>query len=174
MWEIGYLGLGSSVGDREAHLRTAIQRLKGESVRVKRVSAIYESPHLGLHPSDAERYPPHLNSVIQIETCLSPLELLDRLIEVERAGGRERVERWSPRTIDIDILLLGSHIEQTPRLTLPHPGIAQRAFVVLPLVELSPELVLPNGERLADIALSKTIQGQVIRRVEGVRLLLEE
>ena len=103
-----------------------------------------------------------------------PRRRLRRAARVDGSQGRERVERWSPRTIDIDILLLGSHIEQTPRLTLPHPGIAQRAFVVLPLVELSPELVLPNGERLADIALSKTIQGQVIRRVEGVRLLLEE
>ncbi len=171
---ISYLGLGSSIGDRAAHLRSALQRLNSESTRVTALSSVYESPHLGLAPGDSERYPPHLNCVAQVETSLSPNDLLDSVLEIERAGGRERAERWSPRTIDIDILLYGAVSESSPRLTLPHPGIAKRAFVALPLAELAPQLTLPSGERLAETVLSETIQQQAIRRVAGLALSLAE
>jgi 2-amino-4-hydroxy-6-hydroxymethyldihydropteridine diphosphokinase len=112
--------------------------------------------------------------VAQIETNLSPFALLDFVLDVERAGGRERAERWSPRTIDIDVLLYGGLIESSLRLTLPHPGIGERAFVALPLAEMAPRLTLPNGESIAEIAASEAIRGQAIRRIEGLDLLREE
>lgn len=173
-WVTGYLGLGSSIGERESHLRSALQRLTSEGVRVAAVSSIYESPHLGLAPGDSERYPPHLNCVVEVETTLSPMGLLERVLEIERAGGRERAERWSPRTIDIDILLYGARVESSPRLTLPHPGIAERAFVALPLAELAPDTVLRNGQRLREIVLTDEVQRQAIWRVTGLVLSFGE
>lgn len=155
-------------------MQDALKRLNSDAVRLRAVSSVYESPHLGLSPGDSERYPPHLNCVAEIETHLSPLELLDFVLEVERAGGRERAERWSPRTIDIDILLYEGRVESSSRLTLPHPGIRERAFVALPLAELAPRMRLPNGESMAKIAASETVRRQTIRRIEGLALFREE
>ncbi|MCW3054151.1 MAG: 2-amino-4-hydroxy-6-hydroxymethyldihydropteridinepyrophosphokinae [Chthonomonadales bacterium] len=163
-----YLGLGSSVGDRQAHLRDALRRLETLEPRlhVTTVSPIYETPHLGLKPGDETRYPPHLNLVARIETELSPEDLLQRIHGVEEAGGRQRTERWGPRTIDIEILLYGDMVLQTSALTLPHPGIAERAFVVVPLADLAPDLRLPDGRSVAGLRASAAIRSQSIERVD--------
>jgi 2-amino-4-hydroxy-6-hydroxymethyldihydropteridine diphosphokinase len=163
-----YLGLGSSVGDRQAHLRAALQRLEtfGPDLRVAAISPVYQTPHLGLKPGDETRYPPHLNLAAQIETDLSPDALLQRIHAVEAAGGRQRTERWGPRTIDIDILLYGDTEVQTPALTLPHPGIAERAFVVVPLADLAPDLRLPDGRSMETLRSSASIRSQSIEREE--------
>lgn len=164
---IAYLGLGSSLGDRWGHLRDAVQRLQqmGPGVRVLAVSPVYESPHLGLDPEDAQRYPSHLNCVIRVETVLSPHALLERALMVERAGGRQRIEKWGPRTIDIDILLYADLVLMADTLTVPHPGLTERAFVVLPLYDLAPDLVLPDGYPLVCVVHSDRIRQQPIWRV---------
>jgi 2-amino-4-hydroxy-6-hydroxymethyldihydropteridine diphosphokinase len=169
-----YLGLGSSLGDRREQLRAALRRLEtfGPGVRVVAVSPVYQSPHLGLEPGDSERFPPHLNGVARIETTLSPESLLERVQAVEAAGQRQRSQRWGPRTIDIDILLYDDLILQTDALTLPHPGIAARAFVVRPLADLAPDLRLPGGRSLADLLQSETIRSQPIERAAADELLL--
>ncbi len=148
-----YLGLGASVGDRLANLQFAVRKLDlaDFGIRVVKVSSVYETPHLGLKPGDDQRYPPHLNCVVGIATQLAPLDLLDRMQEVENAAGRTRDVRWVPRTLDIDLLLYGDLVLQHPRLTLPHPGIAFRNFVLVPLFEIAPDLVLPDGTALRSL-----------------------
>jgi 2-amino-4-hydroxy-6-hydroxymethyldihydropteridine diphosphokinase len=143
----GYLGLGSNVGDREAHLRTAIEALTGHGVQVRAVSSLYETEPVG----EILDQPDFLNAAIRVETELEPLQLLDacKAIEVEHGrmfGG----PRHGPRPIDIDVLLLGDIELSEDRLTLPHPQVTSRRFVLVPLLELDPELALPNGTRLAD------------------------
>jgi 2-amino-4-hydroxy-6-hydroxymethyldihydropteridine diphosphokinase len=164
---VAYLGLGSSLGDRLGHLRAALRRLQetAQGVKVVAVSPIYQSPHLGLEPGDAERYPPHLNCVAKIATALAPEALLARVQAVEAEGGRQRTQRWGPRTIDIDILLYDDRTLRAENLTLPHPGIAGRAFVVLPLFDLAPNLRLPDGRALAELRDSEIIRAQPIERV---------
>lgn len=158
-----FLGLGSSLGDREANLRNAVERLQVQEVTLIRCSSLYESPHLGLEPEDQFRYPPHLNCVLEMETTLEPTELLLHLQRVEDAGGRERGVRWSPRTIDIDILLFGERVLKTDVLEIPHPAIAERAFVALPLRDLLPECLLQHGLTVAEVAESEPIRNQNIR-----------
>jgi 2-amino-4-hydroxy-6-hydroxymethyldihydropteridine diphosphokinase len=161
---VAYLGLGSSLGDRMAHLQAAVDLIgqSGSGVRVCAVSSVYESPHMGLEPGDETRYPPHLNAVIQVETMLSPEDLLAVAQRVEEIGGRNRNMRWSPRTIDVDLLLYADMRLRSERLEIPHPGLAQRAFVVLPLLQLEPHLLLPNGTAIASLVNSEAIRsGQI-------------
>jgi 2-amino-4-hydroxy-6-hydroxymethyldihydropteridine diphosphokinase len=141
-------------------------------VQIQAVSPVYESPHLGLQPEDAERFPPHLNCVARIATTLTPEALLQRVQAVEEAGQRQRSQRWGPRTIDIDLLLYGNQMLHTDALILPHPGLAERAFVVRPLADLAPELRLPDGRALTDLLHSESIRLQRIERVAADELLL--
>ncbi len=165
---IGYLGLGSSLGDRRRHLRDAIERLNSEPDRliVVSVSSFYESPHMGLEQEDALRFPAHLNCALAIQTSFTPQELLERVRAVEDLGGRQRTERWGPRTIDIDILLYDDLILNSEMLTLPHPGIASRAFVVLPLLDIAPDLIFRDGKSVKSIARSNAVQAQQIQRIQ--------
>ena len=165
-----YLGLGSSLGDRETHLRQALARLANANVSIVRVSSVYESPHLGLKPEDSANYPAHLNCAANLETSLSASELLAHLRNVETAGQRQRTETWGPRTIDIDILLYGDSVIHTTELTVPHPGLTKRAFVVLPLAELAPDLTLPDRTPIADIEAKPEIQSQTILRRTDINL----
>ncbi|HZT42381.1 MAG TPA: 2-amino-4-hydroxy-6-hydroxymethyldihydropteridine diphosphokinase [Chthonomonadaceae bacterium] len=171
---VAYLGLGSSLGDRIQNLRDALRRLEnlGPGVRIVAVSPVYESPHLGLKPEDAQQFPPHLNGAVKVETRLSPRDLLARVQAVEEAGGRQRSVRWGPRTIDVDILLYDDLTLDRADLKLPHPGIAERAFVVRPLADIAPDLQLPDGRAVEDLLQSETIRGQQIARVESHELLL--
>jgi 2-amino-4-hydroxy-6-hydroxymethyldihydropteridine diphosphokinase len=139
----GYLGLGSNVGDREAAMEAAIERLRPVAV-----SSLYETAPQG----EVLDQPDFLNACVAIETDLSPLELLDECKRVEHELGREPGGvRHGPRPIDVDVLLLGDVELKTDRLTIPHPEITSRRFVLEPLLELDPELVLPDGTRLAPL-----------------------
>lgn len=144
-------------------MRSAIARLQSPETRLVATSSLYESPHLGLLPEDEFRYPPHLNCVIQLETALTPQELLCHIQRVEDLGGRQRGERWAPRTIDIDILFFGDLVLETESLQIPHAGILSRAFVILPLCDLAPERLLQNGMTVAQVADSASIRSQRIQ-----------
>ncbi len=142
-----YLSLGSNVGDREAHLHAALDRLAAEGVRVTGLSSIYETD-----PQDRLDQPRFLNMVVAIETALFPLQLLSRIQKIERALGRQRLVDKGPRTIDIDILLYGRFEIRTDQLQIPHPRMAQRRFVLEPLAELAPGLRHPSlGATVTDL-----------------------
>jgi 2-amino-4-hydroxy-6-hydroxymethyldihydropteridine diphosphokinase len=158
---VGYLGLGSNVGDRESQLRGAIDDLRRHGVALEAVSSLYETEPVG----EILDQPDFLNAAIRIGTALEPEDLLDvcKAIEAERGralGG----PRHGPRPIDIDLLLLGDLELATDRLTLPHPEVTSRRFVLLPLLELDPDLRLPDGTELR-AALKSLGPGQRAERV---------
>jgi 2-amino-4-hydroxy-6-hydroxymethyldihydropteridine diphosphokinase len=143
----GYLGLGSNVGDREAHLRAALAALEAAGVEVEAVSSSYETEPVG----EVLDQPDFLNAAVRIRTALEPEALLDLCKEIEAARGRELdAARHGPRPLDLDLLLLGDLVLSTERLTLPHREVTSRRFVLAPLLELDPNLALPDGTRLAD------------------------
>lgn len=157
----GYLGLGSNVGDRSGHLRAAIEMLGERGVEVEAVSSGYETEPVG----EVLDQPDFLNAAIRIRTELEPEALLDVCKEIEAERGRTfDVPRHSPRPLDIDLLLLGDLELATDRLTLPHPEVASRRFVLAPLLELDPDLNLPDGTRLSD-ALAAFGSGQRVARL---------
>jgi len=156
----GYLGLGSNVGDRESHLRAAIELLGERGVEVEAVSSTYETEPVG----ELLDQPDFLNAAIGIRTDLEPEELLDLCKEIEAERGRALdAPRHSPRPLDVDLLLLGDLELETERLTLPHPEVTSRRFVLAPLLELDPELALPGGEPLS-AALARLGPGQRAER----------
>jgi 2-amino-4-hydroxy-6-hydroxymethyldihydropteridine diphosphokinase len=141
-----YIGIGTNLGDRARNLHDALSLL-GNVVRVQRVSSIYESDPVGY--ADQPRF---WNLVAQVATELAPEKLLEQLIAVEQQMGRTRSFRNAPRIIDLDILLYGDVVLDVPRLTLPHPRMSERAFVLKPLIELNPDLQHPiTGQRFRDI-----------------------
>ena len=144
-----YVGLGANLGDREATLRRAIELLGTEAgSEVVAVSTLRETEPVGYADQ-----PPFLNGAVAVETGLSPRDLLDRLLAVERVLGRVREEgpRFGPRTVDLDLLLYDDRVVDEPSLTVPHPRLAERRFALEPLHELDPELALPSGRRVADL-----------------------
>jgi 2-amino-4-hydroxy-6-hydroxymethyldihydropteridine diphosphokinase len=158
---IGFLGLGSNIGDRRAHLEAAAAALPGRGVEVLAASSVYETEPVGRVPDQRE----FLNACLKVSTAHDPEQLLDACQAVERELGRpERHRRHGPRTLDVDVLLLDGEPYTSPRLTVPHRELASRRFVLVPLLELEPELSLPGGERLAD-ALAGLGPGQRVRRV---------
>jgi 2-amino-4-hydroxy-6-hydroxymethyldihydropteridine diphosphokinase len=157
---IGYLGLGSNVGDREAHLRAAVELLEGRGVEVEAVSSLYETEPVGEVLDQAD----FLNAAVRIRTELEPEELLRACKAIEAERGRALdAPRHSSRPLDVDLLLLGDLELSTDRLTLPHPEVTSRRFVLAPLLELDPDLTLPDGTRLAD-ALAALGPGQRANR----------
>jgi 2-amino-4-hydroxy-6-hydroxymethyldihydropteridine diphosphokinase len=158
---VGYLGLGSNVGDRESHLRGAVALLDGHGVEVQAVSSAYETEPVG----EVLDQPDFLNAAARIATGLEPLELLDACKAIEAEHGRMfGGPRHGPRPLDVDLLLLGDLELKHERLTLPHPEVTSRRFVLEPLLELEPELTLPDGTKLAD-ALAALGDDQQVRRV---------
>jgi 2-amino-4-hydroxy-6-hydroxymethyldihydropteridine diphosphokinase len=144
---VGYLGLGSNVGDSEGHLRAAVQLLPTHGVKVISVSSTYVTEPVG----EILDQPDFLNAAVRIRTALEPEELLDACKAVEAERGRAfDLPRHSPRPLDVDLLLLDALELQTERLTLPHPQVRNRRFVLAPLLELDPGLTLPDGTVLAD------------------------
>jgi 2-amino-4-hydroxy-6-hydroxymethyldihydropteridine diphosphokinase len=142
---VGYLGLGSNVGDRWEHLRAAIAALPEHGVEVEAVSSAYETEPVG----EVLDQPDFLNAAVRIRTDLEPEELLDACKRVEAARGRSfDAPRHGPRPLDVDLLLLGDVEMSNERLTLPHREVTTRRFVLVPLLELDPELVLPDGRKL--------------------------
>jgi len=157
----GYLGLGSNVGERRANLEAAAAALPAQGVDVLASSSVYETEPVGLVLDQRD----FLNACVRIATDHGPEELLEACKAVESALGREPGGvRHGPRPIDIDVLLLGSLEHSSQRLTLPHPEARSRRFVLVPLLELDPDLTLPGGERLSD-ALAALGEGQDVRRV---------
>ena len=161
----GYLGLGSNVGDRLGHLRAAVELLDDHGVAVTATSSVYETEPVG----EILDQPDFLNAAVAIETDHGPQQLLDtcKAIEVEQGrmfGG----PRHGPRPLDVDLLLLGDLELQTERLTLPHPQVSARRFVLEPLLELDPQLTLPDGTRLSE-ALAALGDRERVTRVGELR-----
>jgi 2-amino-4-hydroxy-6-hydroxymethyldihydropteridine diphosphokinase len=143
----GYLGLGSNVGDSEGHLRAALQLLPCEGVQVVAVSSVWVTEPVG----EILDQPDFLNAAVRVRTSLEPEELLDACKKVEAERGRHfDLPRHSPRPLDVDLLLLDEIELETDRLTLPHPQVRNRRFVLAPLLELDPNLTLPDGTVLAE------------------------
>jgi 2-amino-4-hydroxy-6-hydroxymethyldihydropteridine diphosphokinase len=136
-----YVGLGSNLGDREAAIARALELLDDPpELRLVGVATVRETAPLGVVDQ-----PPFLNTAARLETTLGPRELLDRLLAVERGLGRVRTgQRWGPRTLDLDLLLYGDAVLDEPGLTVPHPRLHERRFVLEPLCELAPDLVVPG------------------------------
>ena len=144
-----YVGLGSNLGEREATLWKALEGLGAtEGIEVLAISSFRETEPVGV--VDQPRF---VNAAAALETSLSPRELLERLLDVERSLGRDRAveERWGPRTLDLDLLLYGGESIDEPGLEVPHPRLTERAFVLEPLLELDPDLRLPDGRPLRDL-----------------------
>lgn len=146
---IAYVGLGANLGDPPQQLRVALAAIaKLPRTRIAAVSSFYRSAPMG--PADQ---PDYCNAVCRVETTLSPRELLDALIGIERSAGRERgQERWGPRLLDLDLLHVEGVVLDEPGLHLPHTGLMRRNFVLVPLAELAPTLVIPQLGAIAPAA----------------------
>lgn len=158
---IAYLSLGANLGDRKAMLEAALRGLEASGqVRVVKASSVYETEPIGYVGQ-----PWFYNLAAEIETDLDPNSLLTLTKQVERELNRTREIHWGPRTIDIDILLYDDLVTNGNRLTLPHPEMVGRRFVLEPLVEIAPDLKLPDGRRIADLLPS--VSAQEVRKVAG-------
>ncbi|MFN2543885.1 MAG: 2-amino-4-hydroxy-6-hydroxymethyldihydropteridine diphosphokinase [Actinomycetota bacterium] len=156
--ERAYLGLGSNVGDRLANLQAAVTRLAArDGVTVRASSRVYATDPVPPTPPQPE----YLNAVVALETTLEPYELLDACREIENALGRERLERWGPRSIDLDILTFGDRMVDEPDLQIPHPRMHERGFVLIPLLELDANPPLPGGRTVASLRLGAGVLGGV-------------
>jgi 2-amino-4-hydroxy-6-hydroxymethyldihydropteridine diphosphokinase len=156
----GYLGLGSNVGDRRGNLQAAVDALGGHGVEVVASSSVYDTEPVG----EILDQPDFLNACVRIRTALAPDQLLDACKAVERSLGRPPGGvRHAPRPIDVDVLLIGDLEHVCERLTLPHPEVTSRRFVLVPLLELDPGLALPDGTRVAG-SLAALGPGQGVRR----------
>ena len=143
-----FLGLGANLGDRLATLQRAVDLLAERGIRAIASSRVWATAPVG----GPEEQPEFLNAVIEIEPDgHEPTDVLAAAHDVEATLGRIRRERWGPRTIDIDVLLWGDRTTDAPELTIPHPRMTQRAFVVLPLLDLDPDPRLPDGRRLVEL-----------------------
>ncbi|WP_078593227.1 2-amino-4-hydroxy-6-hydroxymethyldihydropteridine diphosphokinase [Evansella clarkii] len=139
---IAYLSIGSNIDDREEHLKQAVKRIGDlELVSIDQVSSVYETEPVGYTEQE-----PFLNMAIKIRTDLSAESLLQKTQEIENSGGRKREIRWGPRTIDLDILLFNEENITLEQLTVPHPRMLERAFVLIPLQEIAPSIELSNGK----------------------------
>jgi len=153
-----YLSLGSNIGDRETHLRDAIAQLAAEG-RVVAVSSFYET-----EPVEVTDQAWFLNCAVALETTDTPEQLMAALLRIEREMGRQRVQRKGPRTIDLDILLFGDEIIESPDLTIPHPAMHQRRFVLAPLAEIAPEVRHPILKKKIRELLDALPAGQEVRK----------
>lgn len=142
-----YIALGSNLGDKEANLRRALELLEERGVEVVQVSSF-----ICTEPYGVTDQPQFLNAVCEVRTSLAPLELLHTLLDIEQEMGRVRLRHWGERNIDLDLLLYEDVVMDTPELKLPHPDMQNRDFVLLPLVEIAPELVHPTlGKSIIEI-----------------------
>ncbi|MDQ3162028.1 MAG: 2-amino-4-hydroxy-6-hydroxymethyldihydropteridine diphosphokinase [Actinomycetota bacterium] len=142
-----YIGLGSNLGDREANLRRAVEAVDASSTWLKRVSSFRDTEPVGF-----ENQPRFLNAAMEVGTVLSARELLESLLEIEQRLGRVRDgQRFGPRTIDLDLLVYGDSSIVEPGLSVPHPRLHERRFVLEPLAEIAPQLVIPGLGRVTSL-----------------------
>lgn len=153
-----YIALGSNLGDRAGHISAATKAL-GElpNSSIHACSPWYQSIAIG-----PGQQPDYINAVVAITTRLEPLPLLAKLHAIEAGRGRTRGLRWGPRSLDLDLLLYGSRVIQHPELTVPHPRLTERNFVIYPLADIAPSLILPNGVSLKEL-LAKTTSAGIVR-----------
>lgn len=146
---IAYLGLGTNLGDRLGNIQAALRKLDDlPTMKLIHVSSLYETAPVGVTDQ-----PDFLNLVAAVRTSLAPQALLDALLHIENQMGRVRTKRWGPRVIDMDLLLYGGEQVALPGLTVPHPRLRERAFILVPLAEIAPDLALPgDGKKVADLA----------------------
>lgn len=143
-----YLALGSNLGDRLATLKRAVELLDANpGIEVVRSSRVYETEPVG------PPQPPYLNAVLEVATELEPRPLLEAALAVESELGRERLERWGPRTLDVDVLTYDALEVREPDLEIPHPRMHERGFVLVPLAELTADPMLPGGRTLSGLRL---------------------
>ena len=160
---VAYVGLGGNLGEVVATLRAATEALAClPATRLLRASRLYRTPAWGL-----EQQPDFINGVVALETRLAPRELLDALLRIEREFGRERDggPRWGPRTLDLDLLLHGDAVIEQHGLRLPHPHLHERAFALVPLIEIAADILIP-GQGSARDALSR-LETSAIEALEG-------
>lgn len=161
MNKTAYLSLGSNLGDRASHIEQAISLLQGPDLKVLRRSSLYDT-----EPRDFPNQPWFLNIVIEVDTQLFPRQLLSRIHKIESQLGRKRLIQKGPRTIDIDILLFGSFVIESPDLVVPHPRMGERRFVLEPMVELAPELRHPvTRQTMRELLLH--VSSQKSRKLSG-------
>jgi 2-amino-4-hydroxy-6-hydroxymethyldihydropteridine diphosphokinase len=155
--ETAFLGLGSNLGDRLATLQQAVDLLEeAPGLTLTGCSRVWQTAPVGGPPQ-----PDFLNVVVRADVDLEPLELLAACQRVEAALGRVRDVRWGPRTVDIDVLLIDAHTMEGPELIVPHPRMHERAFVLMPLLDIDPDPRLPDGTRLLDVPLGPDAAGGV-------------
>lgn len=142
-----YIGLGSNLADPLSQLAGALARLAA----LPRTHLVAQSPFYASRPVGPQDQPDFVNGAVHLQTELAPLELLDALQSIEQAHQRERIQRWGPRTLDLDLLIYGTQTINNDRLTVPHVELVHRDFVLQPLLDLTPELQLPDGRRVADL-----------------------
>ena len=156
MTDIAYIGLGSNLQEPERQLQKALSTIHNDAqISIQQCSHFYRSSPLG-----SKDQPDYVNAVCKITTALSPIELLDYLQNIEQEHGRLRKgEKWGPRTLDLDILLFNNLSMSNDRLTLPHYGMAQREFVLVPLFEISPDMIMQDGKGLASWVAKCSLNG---------------
>ncbi len=155
-----YVGIGANLNNPKGQVNNALSALSElKKSRLIAQSSLYRTPPMG--PQDQDDF---INAVAKLETWLTPVELLDELQKIENAQGRVRTShRWGPRTLDLDLLLYGNQVIEENRLTVPHYGLKERAFVLVPLAEIEPKLVLPDNSRLTELV--KQIGNQGIQQL---------
>ncbi|ABO48705.1 2-amino-4-hydroxy-6-hydroxymethyldihydropteridine pyrophosphokinase [Desulforamulus reducens MI-1] len=158
---VAYIGLGSNMGDKKAYIQSALKKLDHYTgIHLLRVASLYESAPWGYLEQDW-----FVNTVAEVETTLSPEKILQVLFDIERSLNRTRDIHWGPRTVDLDLLLYGSQTICFPHLQVPHPRMHERAFVLVPLAELCPNMILTQGT-VMELA-EKTLAEQAIRKIES-------
>ena len=140
-----YVALGSNLNDPLNQIKQAVQSLQAFAINFE------VSPFYGSKPVGPQDQPDYVNAVAKVETNLTALELLDKLQHIENSQGRVRLRRWGERTLDLDLILYSDELIQNERLTVPHIEMQNREFVIVPMYDLSPDLVLPSGQKLAEI-----------------------
>jgi len=155
-----FVGIGANLGDPVAQVEWATAELaKLVDTRVVRTSSLYRTAPIG-HTDQ----PDFVNAVVLVDTTLSPRALLDALLDIEQTAGRERTFQNAPRLLDLDVLLYGDQVIDSPGLAVPHPRMHERAFVLAPLVEIAPDATIPGHGRAADLL--KRVNHQEVRRIQ--------